>query len=149
MQILRVWYKQLPLVFNRMMHREKNHCFKMDPHMFVDKHGTAPTRTTGWEVLFHFEVKSRVRTLRCKNYVVCTDIAYVMAAGSSVFQSWSSTDDTLHRAGKQSNDSLLNVCQMEFGCCTVFTPSTGHGNINRMACVHMRCYVILLQNLVT
>ena len=59
----------------------------MDPHMFVDKHGTAPTQTTGWEFLFHFEVKSKVWTLRCKHFNVCTDITYVMAAGSGVFQS--------------------------------------------------------------
>ena len=53
--------------------------------MFVDKYGKAPTYTTGWELLFHVEVKSRVWTLRCKHYVVCTDIAYVMAAGSGPF----------------------------------------------------------------
>jgi len=35
------------------------------------------------------------------------------------------------------------------GVTTVSTPSTGYGNINRMACVHMRGYGILLQNLVT
>ena len=88
--------------------------------MFVDKHGRAPTRTIGWEFLFHVEVKSKVWTLRCKHYVVCTDITYVMAARSGVFQSQSLTDDTGHRARKQLNDSLLNVCQMEFGCCNRF-----------------------------
>ena len=36
-----------------------------------------------------------------------------------------------------------------FGVANVSTPSTGYGNINRMACVHMRDYGILLQNLVT
>ena len=55
--------------------------------MFVDKHGRAPTRTIGWEFLFHVEVKSKMWTLRCKRYVVCTDITYGMAAGSGVFQS--------------------------------------------------------------
>ena len=52
--------------------------------MFFDKHGRAPTRTIGWEFLFHGEVKSKVWTLRCKHYIVCTDITYVMAAGSGV-----------------------------------------------------------------
>ena len=36
-----------------------------------------------------------------------------------------------------------------FGFATVSTPSTGYGNINRVACVHIRGYGILLQNLVT
>ena len=36
-----------------------------------------------------------------------------------------------------------------WGVATVSTPSAGHGNINRMACVNMRDYEILLQNLVT
>ena len=35
------------------------------------------------------------------------------------------------------------------GIAIVSTPSTGYGNINRMACVHMRGYGILLLNLVT
>ena len=56
----------------------------MDPHMFFDKHGRAPTRTIGWEFLFHGEVKSKVWTLRCKHYIVCADITYVMVAGSGV-----------------------------------------------------------------
>ena len=58
--------------------------------MLVDKHSRAPTQTilwsVGWKFLFHVEVKSKVWTLRCKHYVVCTDITYVMAAGSGVFQ---------------------------------------------------------------
>ena len=36
-----------------------------------------------------------------------------------------------------------------WGVATVSTPSARHGNINRMACVNMRDYEILLQNLVT
>ena len=36
-----------------------------------------------------------------------------------------------------------------WGVAIVSTPSAGHGNINRMACVTMRDYEILLQNLVT
>ena len=36
-----------------------------------------------------------------------------------------------------------------WGVATVSTPSAGHGNINRMACVNMRDYEILLQNLAT
>ena len=88
--------------------------------MFVDKHGRAPTQTIGWEFSFHVEVKSKVWTLRCKHYNVCTDITYVMANRSGVFQSQSLTDDTGHRARKQLDDSLLNVCQMEFGCCNRF-----------------------------
>ena len=36
-----------------------------------------------------------------------------------------------------------------WGVATVSTPSAGHGNINRMVCVNMRDYEILLQNLVT
>ena len=58
----------------------------MDPHMFVDEHGRASARTIGWEFWLHVEVKSKVQTLSCKHYVVCTDITFVMAAGSGVFQ---------------------------------------------------------------
>ena len=57
----------------------------IDPYIFVDKPGRAATRTKGWEFVFYAEVKSRVWTLRCKHFVVCTDIACVMAAGSGVF----------------------------------------------------------------
>ena len=50
------------------------------------------------------------------------------------------------------NSYMIVSCMFakgSLGVATVSTPSTGYGNINRMACVHMRCYVILLQNLVT
>ena len=88
----------------------------IDPYMFVYKPGRAP-RTKGWEFVFYVEVKSKVWTLRCKHYVVCMDIAYVMAAGSGVFQSCSSTHNMLHRAGKQLDDSTLHVSQRELGYC--------------------------------
>ena len=113
--------------------------------MFVDKHGRAPKRTRGWEFLFHVDVKSRVLTLRCKHYVVCTDIAYVMAAGSGVFLA--------NPLCTGLEISLMIVSCMfakgSLGVAIISTPSTGYGNINRMACVHMRGYGILLQNLVT
>ena len=50
------------------------------------------------------------------------------------------------------NSYMIVSCMFakgNLGVATISTPSTGYGNINRMACVHMRGYGILLQNLVT
>ena len=50
------------------------------------------------------------------------------------------------------NSYMIVFCMFakgSLGVATISTPSTGYGNINRMACVHMRGYGILLQNLVT
>ena len=44
---------------------------------------------------------------------------------------------------------MLHVAKESWGVLIVSTSSAGHNNINRMACVNMRDYGLLLQNLVT
>ena len=75
-----------------------------------------------------------------------------MDAGDFVFQSWPSTDNTLHRAGKQLHDAMMvsrRFAKESWGVTTFSTHSAEHRNINRMACVNVRGYGIQLQNFIT
>ena len=76
-------------------------------HVFGDKHDRATTQIIGWECSFHCVIEPHVWTRRCEQYIVGTDITVVMDAGDFVFQSWPSTDNTLHRAGKQLHDAMM------------------------------------------
>ena len=76
----------------------------------------------------------------------------VMDAGDFVFQSWPSTDNTLHRAGKhlKLHDAMMVPRMFAKGSVTTFsTHSAEHRNINRMSCVNVRGYGIQLQNFIT
>ena len=53
--------------------------------------------------------------------------------------------------GLENSDMMVScMCAKgSWGVATISTPSAGYGDITRMACVHVRSFGILLQNLIT
>jgi len=109
----------------------------------------ALTQTIGWGCFFNSVIEPRVWTWRCEYYLVGTDI---IPPWPQPFVSFEADPRLMTLCTGLKNSYRMVFCMFakeRWGVATVSTSGAGHENINRMACVNMRDYEILLQNLVT